>query len=620
MSLGLIATWLGFISALLCIIITLSKKEKVVSKCLNPLVLSIFFFSAVAFINLVYLYIISDFSFANVYLNSHQAKPLVYKITGSWGNHEGSILLFIFLFSLALMLFCSLSKVELQIKRIVILAESVIIAAFYAFLIFFSNPFERLLDVPLEGLGLNPLLQDIGLVIHPPLLYSGYIGFSLAFAFAIAVLHLKILDKNWAKHLKTIISISWALLTLGIGFGGWWAYRELGWGGFWFWDPVENAALMPWLFGTALLHSLIITQKTGQLRNWTLLLSLLTFIFCLIGFFLVRSGVVISVHSFASDPERGVFILAFVILVILYSLTLFAFNNKVVKEAKKTHSFFSKVNFVLLNNLLLVTSCFVVFLGTLYPLLLEVVTKQKISVGAPYFNSSLAPLLAIILLLMSPLPFLKWQKDNWRRIAGKLLLPVLISMIISLSLWLKADYNVVAYVILTIALIALFMVSNFFIGHKIKAQEYPMLISHSGFMIAMIALALFSILKQEKQLVMDVGDKANIAHYQLHLREVKHLQESNYLTRKASFDVYDRGVYAKVLKPEKRLYIVEQKQTSEVAIMRVKFLSDLYVVVGDLRKDGILTRIYYNPMVNLLWLGILLMVAGGFVSVIIKKR
>ena len=424
-------------------------------------------------------------------------------------------------------------------------------------------------------------------------------------------MHLKIHCRHWISSLQFITILGWGFLTAGIFFGSWWAYRELGWGGFWFWDPVENAALLPWLFATALFHSALVSKKITQLKNWTILLTILTFLFTLVAFFLVRSGVVISVHSFAYDPGRGMFILFFILLLFFYSVSLFIYRKEFYESKNKAANFISKVNFILLNILLLITIVAVVCIGTLYPLFIELFTGYRLTVGAPFFNLSLMPILALMLIFITAIPLLKWQVNKWQLIKYKLSLPFILAAIITLTIWYKYDGNLLLYFILLLSLFAGFVL----LAAISKKENMSMLLAHAGFIVLIVAISLYALFKQEKELVINNGERTQIAQYKLELKEIRPARKQNYFVRIAEFAIYKNGKYLTNLYPEKRLYIIEQDQTSEAAIIRQQFLtSDLYMVVGDLREQGIYTRIYYNPLVNLIWLSGLLMVLGALVN------
>lgn len=609
------------------------------SNFVKYLVIIIFLFCLSAFLCLVYSYIISDYSIANVYLNSHHLKPLIYKISGAWGNHEGSALLLTLILSIYNLAFMILSKVSHKLKINILSVQSLIISGFLAFIAFTSNPFKEIFPAPITGLGLNPLLQDIGLAFHPPILYSGYIGFSLIFSFAITALLNQNLNKNFIQSLKPWLMFCWSFLTLGIGLGSWWAYRELGWGGYWFWDPVENVSLMPWLCATALFHSLIITAKTNNFKIWSCFLSILTFVFCLLGIFLVRSGILTSVHSFANDPKRGIFIILLLLLIGGGGFLIFALKASKLRSGNNYFALFSKSGLVLINNLLLCLALFIITLATLYPLFLEILTDSSISIGAPYYKQLFAPLAVAILSLMIFVPSLKlknfngFSKNSIKKIAISSLLSLLcLSLLILVDFEVKIIALLLIFIALTLLLYSLFDLFYLAFNKKLKFLSgkiinsasfsyYSMFLGHCGIALIAIAIATTSLLSDFKEINMKLGDNIKIANYNVIFSDLKHAAGKNYLARIAIFQIKSLRSNPFLnenykLKAESRYYPISNKNTTEAAIKH-NILSDLYLVLGNKDEEGnFAVRIYYKPLISLLWVGCLIMFCGGLLAAV----
>lgn len=621
-----------------CILIGLcafSPSKKVVTLCTSL----IGFCILTSFACLVTSYVTSDFSVLNVALNSHTQKPLLYKITGTWGNHEGSMLLWVTVLALFTTCFAWFSRAEMRLRHAVLLVQGVILLGFLSFILLTSNPFIRLFPVPENGNGLNPLLQDIGLALHPPLLYTGYVGFSLTFSAAIALLFYPGEQAvSWARVVKPWAMVSWGFLTLGIGMGSWWAYRELGWGGFWFWDPVENASLMPWLAGTAFVHSLLVLEKRDTLKRWCVLLALLTFSLSLLGTFLVRSGVLTSVHSFANDPGRGLFILALLAFFIISSLTLFAFRSPRLK-ATAAFGVVSRETSLFLNNLFILTACATVMLGTLYPLLLEVWNGSHLSIGAPYFNQVFNPLALPLLALAIIGPALHWKQDSLKALGKRLLLPALslpiaytiVTMSGKPTSWLGiaalafSVWLVVGLGVLTASRIQLFRLPLTESAKRLftlSRNFQSMALAHLGLAILVIGITGASEWQEEKQYVAKVGEEKAyaIGPYTATLHTLDYAEGANYLVRRAVFYINHGSDEVAHLAPETRYYPVEKSQTTEAAIY-TSFLSDTYVAIGEMDKEGhIAIRLYYKPLINAIWLGCVLMAVGAFLAVTGKKQ
>jgi cytochrome c-type biogenesis protein CcmF len=590
-------------------------------------------FVVFAFCALTHAYVTSDFSVANVVANSHSAKPLLYKITGVWGNHEGSMLLWILilaLFGSAVAAFGGNLPPSLRAR--VLGVQAWIGIGFLAFTLFTSNPFLRVFPAPFDGEDLNPLLQDPGLAFHPPMLYAGYVGFSMAFSFAIAALIEGKVDAAWARWVRPWTLLAWAFLTGGIALGSWWAYYELGWGGWWFWDPVENVSFMPWLLGTALLHSALVVEKRNALKTWTILLAILTFSLSLIGTFIVRSGVLTSVHAFATDPERGFFILVLLALAIGGSLTLFAIRAPSLKSGG-LFAPISREGAMVINNLFLAAACAAVFLGTLYPLFLELLTdgEQKVSVGPPFFNATFAPLMVPLVFLMAIGPLLPWKRADLAGALARLKLAALAAVAAALLAW----YVSAGGPILAVA--ALGLAAWLFVGTLVewadrvklfrvapgeswrRARSLPraahgMTLAHAGLAVVMAGAIGSSVWKSEVVTNLRPGETVAIAGYDLRFEGVERHAGPNYSADRAAFTVTRDGEAVAVMFPEKRVYAVRAMPTTEAAI-RTTLLADLYAVIGDADGQGGWTvRVYYEPLVPWIWVGCLVMVAGGLTS------
>ena len=615
-SLGNFALWLSLGFAILQFIISHKKishfRSKLNSVAVNGLLLCVL----ISFFSLMYSYVVSDFSVMNVFQNSHTTKPLVYKVSAVWGNHEGSMLLWM----LVLTIFnYFIFKLYNQTNSIFISkaleTQAFIIIGFLLFTLLTSNPFERILPAQPNGLGFNPILQDPALAIHPPLLYIGYVGFSAAFSLSIATLSLRNNEKiPWYIYMKPFVIASWTFLTIGIAFGSVWAYYELGWGGWWFWDPVENASFMPWLLGTALLHSLIIVEKKKSLQSWVLLLSILAFLLSVVGTFLVRSGILTSVHTFALDPSRGIYILAFTALLGGYSLILFGLKSK--KYIKNNYfSFFSKEGSILVNNILMVIVCATVFLGTIYPLLIEAFTNNKISVGEPYYNSTIVPIMIPAILIMGIGPMLSWGREDKSKIFKKIFPSILLTIIITVFIFLfYQSYNLIGIVGI---ILAFWIISNNFIilFQKIPNRSSGMIIAHLGIGLLILGITGSSVWQEEKIARMKINNEIKIKKYNIIFKEINEIRGPNYVALKGNFLVYDeKKTIITKLKPENRFYPITNNFTTEASI-HTNLLRDLYIVLGEGNiNDGWVVRIYYNPLVIWIWIGALTIFLGGIVS------
>ncbi|HEY4044075.1 MAG TPA: heme lyase CcmF/NrfE family subunit, partial [Rhodopila sp.] len=589
-----------------------------------------FALTALAMLALMHAYVVSDFTVINVIQNSHTDKPLLYKITGVWGNHEGSMLLWVFMLSLcagAVALFSDNLPPALRAR--VLAVQGMIAVGFLLFILLTSNPFLRTFPAAPNGQGLNPVLQDPGLAFHPPFLYLGYVGFSVAFAFAVAALIEGRVDAAWARWVRPWTLASWCALTIGIAMGSWWAYYTLGWGGWWFWDPVENASFMPWLVGTALIHSSIVVEKRDTLKSWTILLAIITFSLSLVGTFLVRSGVLTSVHAFATDPERGTFILLLLVAAIGGSLTLYAIRAPALKGGG-LFAPISREGALVLNNLLLSCGCATVFLGTLYPLFLDAMNGPKLSVGFPFFNRTFAPMMVPMIIAVGVGPMLSWKRGDllgalqrlWvAYIATALVLltafyityggPVLAVLGFGLAAWLAA-----AVATEFAERIRLFRVP---FGDSIRRlvhlprSAYGMTFAHLGLAVSVAGFAASAFDKEAIEILTPGGSIA-IAGYQLTLENVTRIPGPNYVADDAAIRVTRGGALVKVMHPERRSFPLQKQTTSETSI-RTNFLADLYVALGDTDNAGNWTvRVYWKPLVPWIWIGCVIMAFGGVVS------
>ncbi|TYP61721.1 heme lyase CcmF/NrfE family subunit [Stutzerimonas stutzeri] len=591
-----------------------------------------FSFLAFSFACLTYAFMVDDFSVAYVAQNSNSALPWYYKFSAVWGAHEGSLLLWAFIlagWTFAVSIF-SRQLPEDMLAR-VLGVMGLISIGFLLFLIVTSNPFERLLpQAPMDGRDLNPLLQDFGLVVHPPMLYMGYVGFSVAFAFAIAALLGGRLDAAWARWSRPWTLIAWAFLGTGIALGSWWAYYELGWGGWWFWDPVENASFMPWLVGTALIHSLAVTEKRGVFKSWTVLLAIAAFSLSLLGTFLVRSGVLTSVHAFATDPERGVFILAFLLVVIGGSLTLFALRAPVVKS-QIGFGLWSRETLLLVNNLLLVVATSMILLGTLYPLLLDALSDTKLSVGPPYFNAMFLPLIGALMLALGVGVLVRWKNTPVKWLIG-MLTPVLITSAVlgGLGSMLFGDFH---WAVLAVCLLAGWVVSagvrdildktrhkGLLKGLRSLAPSYwGMQLAHFGLVVCALGVVLTSQQSDERDLRLAPGESLQLGGYSFVFDGAKHFEGPNFTSDKGTFRVFEGDKQVATLHPEKRLYTVQQMPMTEAGI-DAGFTRDLYVALGEPLENGAwAVRVHIKPFVRWIWLGALMMSLGGVLSVSDKR-
>ncbi|QEH17432.1 heme lyase CcmF/NrfE family subunit [Histophilus somni] len=600
----------------------------------RPMTYGLFVSLTVSFVALFYLFLTNDFSVQYVVNNSNTNLPLQYRLSAVWGSHEGSLLLWIWLLTLwsAAVAFLSKQLPQEAVARVLAIM-GIITIGFLLFVMFTSNPFDRTFpDFPVEGRELNPLLQDIGLIFHPPLLYMGYVGFSVAFAFAIASLMTGKLDTAWARWSRPWTMAAWVFLTLGIVLGSWWAYYELGWGGWWFWDPVENASLMPWLAGTALLHSLAVTEKRGSFKAWTVLLAILAFSLCLLGTFLVRSGILVSVHAFASDPTRGLYILAYLIIVIGGSLALYAYKGNLIRTRNNAERY-SRETMLLINNILLMTALSVVFLGTLLPLVHKQLGLGTISIGSPFFDQMFLLIMIPLSLLLGVGPLVKWRRDQFCAIR----LPVIISLVIMLITGFVLPYflqdritvsAVLGVMMATfILLLALYELQqrathkhSFWIGiTKLSRSHWGMVLAHLGVAMTIWGIAFSQNYSIERDVRMNVGDTVKIADYEFTFQGISDVNGVNYLGGKAQIDISRNGKFETTLFAEKRFYTVSKMTMTEAAI-DWGLSRDLYVALGESLNDGSWAlRLYYKPFIRWIWLGGIFMAFGGLLCIFDRR-
>ena len=585
----------------------------------------------ISFFALMYAYVTSDFSVKNVAANSNSLKPMIYKISGVWGNHEGSMLLWVLILALFGAIVAGFGRnLPPGLKARTLAVQALVSVGFLLFIILTSNPFERLVPAPIDGRGLNPLLQDPGLALHPPILYAGYVGFSISFSFAVAALIEGKVDAAWARWVRPWTLLAWLFLTAGIALGSWWAYYELGWGGWWYWDPVENASFMPWLVGTALLHSAIVVEKRDALKSWTILLAILTFSLSLIGTFLVRSGVLTSVHAFATDPERGVFILLLLVIAIGGSLALYAWRAPQLQSGGLFQPI-SREGGLVLNNLLLTTSAATVFLGTLYPLFLEAFGGGKVSVGPPFFNATFIPLMVPLVIALGVGPLLPWKRADLGGVLARLKLAFAAALILTLITayltWGKGVFGAMGIGIavwLGASVLAEFGERIGFgrvsLSDSVKRAiglpraAWGRTLAHFGLAVTVAGVTGAGLWQVESIQIMRPGDKVEVAGYEFTFEGAENVRGPNYGAERGTFTVRDDGQVVAKLSGERRRYFVSGDETTEAGI-HTTAMYDLYAVLGDPNgKGGWTTRLYYKPLVPWLWLGSIIMVLGGIVS------
>ena len=598
------------------IIFQSSKLIKAKSKNLDSKIFSVLSVQSImvliSFFTLIYVFIISDFSNSTVYNNSHTTKPLFYKISGSWGNHEGSLLLWLLVLTIFLFVFLiSSKKLLIKYRLLTILFQELIIIGFLLFILFTSNPFLNLFPIPKEGTGLNPILQDPALAIHPPILYLGYVGTSIIFSSSLAALVCGMVNQIWAKHIKKWIVISWIFLTIGILLGSIWAYYELGWGGFWFWDPVENVSLMPWFCLTALLHTIIVLEKRNIYQSWTIILSIATFSLSMGGTFLVRSGILNSIHTFANDPSRGIFILCFLfVLVSIAIFIFFVFQKKLANNLTKSF-LLSKETAIIVNNWLMMFFLSVVLIGTIYPIFLEVINGSKISIGPPFYQKLIVPFLIPFLLFMAVGPRLKWIRDNLSKINYNQFILFILSIIIS-YLFVKL-YGVSFLFIVPLFGAGFFLffltIKDFFSKDSKMSQK----ISHFGFSLFILSILFNGIFAKEFSSNMKVGDERKFLNKIIKFENLKIVEKNNYKSLAANFKISDENSIIN-LTPEVRVYNQPKTLTSEAAINSTIY-SDNFLVFNVIKDDGYYNvRYQFKPLMMWIWFSIILISAGGILS------
>jgi cytochrome c-type biogenesis protein CcmF len=606
--------------------------DPVLMSMATPTALAQFAFVALAFAALATCYVTSDFSVLNVYENSNSAMPLIYRLTSVWGNHEGSMMLWVFILTLFGALVAAFGgNLPVNLKANALAVQAWIAGAFHLFILTTSNPFLRIADAPFEGRDLNPILQDPGLAFHPPFLYLGYVGFSIAFSFAIAALLEGRIDAAWARWVRPWALSAWMCLTIGIAGGSYWAYYELGWGGFWFWDPVENASLMPWIAGTALLHSAVVMEKRGALKLWTILLAIVTFSLSLIGTFLVRSGVLTSVHTFANDPRRGIFILAILVVFIGGALALYAWRAPLLKQGG-LFAPISREGALVFNNLFLTSACASVFVGTLYPLALEALTGEKISVGPPFFNATFGPLFVPLLLAMPFGPLLGWKRGDLlgaaQRLLGAAMLatvgiaagfalqhggPVLAPFGVGLAIFVMA--GAITDIAERTMILRVPLAAALRRAAGLPRSAWGTAFAHFGIGVTLLGIVVVTAWGSERITALKPGDSVDVGHYRLTFQGLFNRPGPNYRDRVGHFAVRRiGGDLLGVMEPSRRTFPSRDMATTEAALM-TRGMSQLYLSIGDSNPDGsVAVRLYFKPLVLMIWLGALIMFVGGGLS------
>ncbi|MDB3886716.1 heme lyase CcmF/NrfE family subunit [Candidatus Pelagibacter sp.] len=620
-SIGYYALILGLGISLILVYFSIKNFQN--SSTLNTKILSFtflqFFLVVISFVCLIISFVLSDFSNETVFNNSHTTKPLFYKIAGTWGNHEGSLLLWLLVLTLFILIFFLKTKNQpLKYKLLTLIFQQIIIIGFFLFLIQTSNPFNFIFPTPEEGMGLNPILQDPALAIHPPILYLGYVGSSIIFSSALAATYLNLVSKVWASHIKKWIIASWVFLTLGILLGSIWAYYELGWGGFWFWDPVENVSLMPWLALTTLLHCIIVLEKKQVLTSWVIILSISTFTLSMCGTFLVRSGILNSVHTFANDPERGLFILVFLFSLIFISLFIFFFFNK--SSPNNSNSFFwlSKETSIIINNWFMMYFLSVVLIGTIYPIFLEVLSSQKISVGPPFYHKLIIPFLIPFLMAMAIGPKLKWIKSN---IVDKfyLVLFFAISIVLSFLIVKKFSTNLLINTILVSSALYLFFITlrDFFVRKYINISQN---IAHFGFSLLILSILLNNLFSSEIITNLKVGETFTSSKTKIVFKSINQKQEKNYKSIIANFSIENINQKIEDLSPELRIYNQPNIVTSEADI-KTTLLLDKFIVINIVQnQDYFNVRYQVKPFMLWIWISVIVISFGGLLSFFKKEH
>lgn len=610
------------------------KQNSTLMALARPMTWAMFLALTISFGSLFYLFAVNDFSVQYVVNNSNSTLPIQYRLSAVWGSHEGSMLLWVWLLSLWSIAVAAFSRQmpEEAVSR-VLSVMGLISIGFLVFLIFSSNPFKRTFpDFPADGRELNPMLQDVGLIFHPPLLYMGYVGFSVAFAFAIASLMTGRLDTAWARWSRPWTMAAWVFLTLGIVLGSWWAYYELGWGGWWFWDPVENASLMPWLAGTALIHSLAVTEKRGTFKAWTVLLAILAFSLCLLGTFLVRSGILVSVHAFASDPTRGLYILAYLVLVIGGSLLLYAFQGSKIKSFDN-YERYSRESMLLINNVMLMAFLSVVLLGTLLPLVHKQIGLGTISIGAPFFDQMFLILMVPFSFILGIGPLVKWRRDQVSAIRTPVIIALIMMVVLGFGLPYLLHDHITATSVLGVMMASIIVILSLYELHqrathrhsflagvfKLSRSHWGMVLAHLGVAMTVFGIAFSQNYSVEKNVRMNVGDSVQLQGYDFTFKGIKITDGANYQGGTAEIEISRQGQYESTLNAEKRFYNVSKMGMTEAAI-DWGFRRDLYAALGEKLEDGSWgVRLYYKPFVRWIWIGGLFMVFGGLLCMFDKR-
>ena len=618
-TIGYYSLFLGLFVSLLIVFFSVKNFQnfKTISANILSFTFLQFFLVVISFLCLIISFVLSDFSNETVFNNSHSTKPLFYKIAGTWGNHEGSLLLWLFVLTFFIFIFILKTKNQpIKYKLLTLIFQQIIIIGFFFFLIKTSNPFNHLYPTPNEGLGLNPILQDPALAIHPPILYLGYVGSSIIFSSALAATSLNLVSKKWASHIKSWILISWFFLTIGILLGSIWAYYELGWGGFWFWDPVENVSLMPWLALTTLLHCILVLERKSILSSWVIILSITTFTLSMCGTFLVRSGILNSVHTFANDPERGLFILIFLFVLIFLSLFIFFFFHKNEKKTSHSFSWLSKETSILVNNWFMMYFLSVVLIGTVYPIFLDVMISKKISVGPPFYNKLIIPFLVPFLLMMAIGPKLKWTISKLQD--KKYLISLLVISIILAYLILKNfNQSILIYTVLVSSAFYLFFISlrDFFVKNRNISQN----IAHFGFSLLILSILFNNLFSNEIITNLKVGETFENSDTKIVFESVNQKQEKNYKSIIANFTIYNSNGDKDKLSPELRIYNQPIIVTSEADI-KTTIMKDKFIVFNLVQNQEIFNvRYQVKPFMLWIWLSVILISIGGFLS-ILKRR
>ena len=590
---------------------------KTLNYIISLISISCFTLLSISFLTLIFAYINSDFSLLNVWSNSHTSKPLIYKISGSWGNHEGSMLLWCWVMSLyGFFVAINFQKISSDFKTKILMFQGILSFGFIIFLKFKSNPFEKLFPVPEEGIGLNPLLQDPGLAFHPPFLYLGYVGLSIVWSFALAGLFNDSFDRNWATKTKPWVILSWVFLSIGITLGSYWAYYELGWGGFWFWDPVENASLIPWIVATALMHSIIVMEKRGILINWCILLSILGFALSMVGTFIVRSGLLTSVHAFANDPDRGLFILSLIAIYIIVSLFIFAIKPIKTNQLSQ-YNFLSKDFFLIINNLLLIVSALTIFVGTIYPMILEIFSGERISVGTPFYTITVIPIIFLFSVLAPMAIFLPWGKlrVNFEYIKIFSLLAVS-----SLFTWIFYIYFDVQNIFSNLGVFVSFWIilaSLYVLIIKNKKPSFSSFFGHLGLGILILGCSISISSQKQYEGPLSFNENIVIGDFKVKFLDVEDGTGPNYINSTGSFSLEKSGRIIN-LTAEKRFYPVEKSITTEAGIYSKNF-SHIYIILGEkINSEEWMVRIWFKPLVSLIWIGALITAFGGILSLFKK--